>query len=395
MKIALLAGLLLATGCGSGAARGGGSVDAGSGPLDLPAGQWSYVDFPNAKCGDGSSTGLLVSPGSDGLLFFMEGGAYCAGGCALGFSSGPPENRDLFSSLPASERPAFVSYLNDPNTWDPNSIFSRSDSDNVFRSFTYVYVIGCTGDLYAGDNVVTDAGTPDSTFHHEGHANTVAFLDRLAATWPDPQRVVVAGSSLGGFGALFNYDTFKQFWPSTKMYLIDDSGTLLLGYPFSDIGAAWTEWNLQPTVGEFCPSCQTDPSTVYAALAQKYPNDRKSLLSHLDDPVYENYDGVGGAAAFSDALRATAAGELEPNHWIWFFDDERGHTFINTAQPGSFAPSQTAAVVSNGVSVKAFLKAQIDDDPSWGSVAPPGASDGGATSGSDGGASSPDGAGGG
>jgi hypothetical protein len=233
--------------------------------------------------------------------------------------------------------------------------------------------------------VVTDAGTPDSTFHHEGHANTVAFLDRLAATWPDPTRVVVAGSSLGGFGALFNYDTFKHFWPSTKMYLIDDSGTLLLGHPSSDISNAWTEWNFQSTVGDFCPSCQTDPSTIYAALAQKYPNDRKSLLSHLDDPVYENYDGVGGAAAFSDALRATATGELEPNHWSWFFDDQRGHTFINTAQPGSFAPSQTAAVVSDGVSVKAFLKAQIDDDPSWSSVPSAG----------DGGVSPPDAAGGG
>jgi hypothetical protein len=150
VRLALLGGLFLAAGCGSGAADGGhdgsndGSVDAGSGPLDLPAGQWSYVDFPNATCGDGSSTGLLVSPGSDGLLFFMEGGAYCYGGCSLGYPSGPPENRDLFGPVPASARPAFLSYLNDPSTWDPNSIFSRSDPDNVFGNFTFVYVIGCT-----------------------------------------------------------------------------------------------------------------------------------------------------------------------------------------------------------------------------------------------------------
>jgi hypothetical protein len=331
--------------------------------------------------------GLLVSPGSDGLLFFMEGGALCYdyADCSPGSPAGPPENRDVFGSIPASQRPAFLSYLNDPGTWDPNSIFSRNDPDNVFRNFTFVYVIACTGDLYAGDDVVTYSGSPDFTFHHKGQANTIAFLDRLAATWPDPTRVVVAGSSLGGLGALFNYDTFRQFWPSTKMYLIDDSGTLLLGHPLADIGNGWSVWNYQSTVGEFCPACQGDSSAIYAALSEKYPNDRKSLLSHWDDPTYENVDGLG-MAAFADALRATAASELEPNHWSWFFDDEHGHTFINTVLPGSLAPSQTAAVVSNGVSVKAFLKAQIDDDPSWGSVPTPAA---------DGGVSSPDGAGGG
>lgn len=178
------------------------------------------------------------------------------------------------------------------------------------------------------------------------------------------------------------------------MYLVDDSGTLLLGHPLADISDGWSVWNYQSTVGDFCPACENDSSAIYAALSEKYPNDRKSLLSHLDDPTYEYADGLA-TANFSDALRATAAGELEPNHWSWFFDDEHGHTFINTVLPGSFAPSQTAAVVSNGVSVKAFLKAQIDDDPSWSSVPPPGAPDGGTSSGSDGGVSSPDGAGGG
>ena len=393
--IVLLAGVLLAIGCGSGAASGrtDASMDAGSAPLDLPAGQWSYVDFPNATCGDGSSMGLLVSPGSDGLLFFMEGGAECLdyADCTSGlYPIGQPENRDLFGPVPASEQAAFLGYLNDPSSWDPNSIFSRSDPDNVFRNFTYVYVIACTGDLYAGDNVVTSSNDSALMFDHAGRPNTVAFLDRLVATWPDPPRVVVAGSSLGGLGALFNYDTIRQFWPSTKMYLVDDSGTLLLGHPLPGIGMGWSDWNFQSTVGEFCSACRNDASTIYAALSAKYPDDRKSLLSHLDDPVYEYADGLG-TAAFSEALRATAAGELEPNDWSWFFDDESGHTFINTVLPGSFASSQTAAVVSNGVSVKAFLKAQIDDDPTWSSV--PSSADGGVSPGSDGGTTSRDGGG--
>lgn len=45
---------------------------------DSPVGQWSWVDFPDAFCRDGTSTGIGVRRGSSpNLIFFFEGGGAC------------------------------------------------------------------------------------------------------------------------------------------------------------------------------------------------------------------------------------------------------------------------------------------------------------------------------
>ncbi len=67
----------------------------------------------------------------------------------------------------------------------------------------------------------------------------------------------------------------------------------------------------------------------------------------------------------SSGVKSMGAGKtslLEPSRWKWFFVAQKGHTFISEPR------FSTAA--SAGVPLKAFLKAQIDDDPSWCPVTP-------------------------
>jgi hypothetical protein len=319
------------------------------------------VEFLNSTCGDGTPAGLLISPGSQDLLIFMEGGWFCVDytDCLSTMSVAylPPEPRNPLGSVDVTQRQSLLDFWNDMSNWN-GTIFSRSDPDNVFKDFTFLYVMACTGDLHGGDAVVTyTSGSQSLTVNHKGHANVVAFLERVAATWPTPARVVVAGASAGGFGTLFNHDTFRLFWPNPKMYLLDDSGPALPG-----VFDLWTLWNVQAALSDICPGCGSDLTGVYAALDRWYPNDRKSLLSHVTDP------NTGATAA---ALRSIAATVLEPNRWKWFYGGS-GHTFI-AAVPGnqSRTAMEMTTFVSAGVSLKAFLKAQVDDDPSWSSVMPP------------------------
>ena len=41
--------------------------------------KWTWVPFADAKCRDGSSTGIAVNPssGSDKLMIFLQGGGAC------------------------------------------------------------------------------------------------------------------------------------------------------------------------------------------------------------------------------------------------------------------------------------------------------------------------------
>ena len=123
-------------------------------------------------------------------------------------------------------------------------------------------------------------------------------------------------------------------------YLIDDSGPALAGVPFpggwSPSSDAWSRWNVQAVLGDICPECERDFSAIYSALERWYPNDRKSLLSHLFDPRIEWAYGLipvwGEADAGADALYASAlrrtASVLEASRWEWFYAPECGHTLV-------------------------------------------------------------------
>src|SRR6266545_3474680 len=47
-------------------------------PIQAPRNTWTWVDFPDSSCGDGSTTGIGVNPGdSSNVLVFLEGGGAC------------------------------------------------------------------------------------------------------------------------------------------------------------------------------------------------------------------------------------------------------------------------------------------------------------------------------
>ena len=267
-------------------------------------------------------------------------------------------------------------------------IFDRNDRANVFRDFTFVNVSMCNRDYHAGSKVVTyGSGAETMTVYHTGHTNLVAYLSRLAATWPAPRRVVVLGVSGGGFGALINYDTIRLYWPNSPGYLIDDSGPALADFPLPSGGSPdpWSRWGLPVVLDDLCPGCRENFSEIYPALERSYPNDRKALLSHLcDEPIESAYgllsqnDHDAGAAALASALRRTLP-VLESSRWLWFYAPEQGHTLVEPEYPElpdggvdtSHGHDAGVMQVSAGVTLQRFLQKQVDDDPTWAPVTPP------------------------
>src|SRR5262249_42892316 len=139
------------------------------------------------------------------------------------------------------------------------SIFDRNEPKNPFKDWNVVFVPYCTGDVHAGDHVSTYSDTNGGNtkmWHHKGHANILAYLKRLAPPFPNMKKVVVSGSSAGGFGASMNYDDFRKYFPSGQSYLIDDSGPPLEApnIPQGYIDAWYQEWNLGEVLDPVCGS---------------------------------------------------------------------------------------------------------------------------------------------
>jgi Pectinacetylesterase len=316
---------------------------------EAPDGQWSWVSVPDAVCGDGSPAGLGVNPGTgpDLVVFFDGGGACwsyttCAAGMAFDRSYGPAEF--------ATEQAQYL----------PGSLLDRAVLPASLKDATLVFVPYCTGDVHGGDNVKIYSSPFDTIeWHHVGHANVMRFLERLGATWPSPRKLVVAGSSAGGFGALANYEAFRWYWPDASGYLVDDSGPPLVG---DDIAAsmrdAWYDaWHLGASLDPFCVDCRDDMSAGITAIAKAHRGDRVALLSHVDDLVMSTF--------LEQVQLGTALRRLEST----VFAPAGARVFYAPGTDHMLLPTLTAET-SGGTTLADWLEADFSDAAGWADAAP-------------------------
>jgi hypothetical protein len=386
-----LAASLLVSGCGgssSGPESGSGlpvlgaPISPGEGtPLGTTG--WSFVAFPDSICTDNpslsgtagtSTTGIVISqasgaPADAPIVFFLNGGGACWDSftCSQGIATTGP--------FQAAEALAQVAAL-------PGSILDRTVLTPLgLGDATLVFVPYCTGDVHSGDNVAVYS--PTQTWHHKGRANLVAFLTRLAPTFPLARAIVVTGSSAGGFGALANYPLFRSYWPAAQGALVDDSGPPLIGtaVPSASLAAWYASWNLGPALDPYCSGCRTDLSRSVDEIASRFPSDRLALLSYTQDYTVRTFffttAGIMPAATFQTALLDLGQQRFD-NHSSagYFFSD--GSLDTPVARPAT-THTMLGAVATHrggatpGVTLSAWLEAMIADSGTaapWGSVKP-------------------------
>ncbi len=350
---AVLALCVGALGCGSSSPSA-----VTSGPIDAPAGIWTWVAFPDAVCADGSATGIGVNLGAPGSrpLIYLEGGGACWSEqtcytlmTATNFATGYGPQNFAADIADVTEIAA------------PGGFFDRTAADNPFKDWSYVYVPYCTGDVHAGDAVVQYGS---HTAHHVGYTNLAAYLARLVPTFAGADRIVLAGSSAGGYGALLNWGQTQAAFGSARVDMIDDSGTLMppdiVALGNGDEAAEKASWNLAgAALPAGCTTCADDLSAVYGYYAQTFADHRAALLSYTQDSVIPIFYGIT-TAQFTTGLDEVIASQIAPAaNFKSFQDDAAGHVLW-------FAPT----LASSGVTVKQFVTQMVTDDATWANVAP-------------------------
>jgi hypothetical protein len=129
--------------------------------------------------------------------------------------------------------------------------------------WSMVFVPYCTGDVHAGTArdapVITSQDLPPQQF--VGYTNLGLFYQTLSQTLGADamrsEKVLLTGSSAGGFGTLLNYDRTQEFFKSSRVYAITDSG-----FPFRDeflepcLQKKWRElWGLDKILPKDCKGC--------------------------------------------------------------------------------------------------------------------------------------------
>jgi len=275
----LLAALAVASlaACGS-PSVGGAVADA---PITTALDSWAWVEFSNAVCGSGQTTGLGVNRTArttDVVIYFMGGGACW-------------DEATCITSPQATSLDGFgVTDFNVLSLFFGGTPLDRALAGNPFKDASLVFVPYCTGDLHAG----TTVNTYGSRFiHHAGAQNVEAYLRRLAATFPGARRIYITGSSAGGYGAQINFDRFAAAFPDAEVHALADSAQAVM--PSTDLYATWlAAW--RPAYPAGCTGCSTDLTALPAWLASTYSTSRFGLLAFEKDDTLPGYFGMTQAA---------------------------------------------------------------------------------------------------
>jgi hypothetical protein len=399
LRRAFLAALLLAAAaCGDGSSSSTPNPYAGTPPTSAAisrtegtpiagAPTWTWVPFQDAVCTDAvldssglsyqfssSATGLAISWGpetSTDVVVFLQGGGACWDFLSCG---GIPNVIPKTASTGPFGPAEFAKdiYAKYPHSW-----VVRANLPSALADATIVFVPYCTGDVHGGDAVRTYTspiqGLPPITWHHAGHANIMAFLKRLGPTFPSPGKLVVAGSSAGGFGSLANYPAFRWYWPNARAYLVDDSGPPLIGdaIPPANRNAWYASWNLGASLDAFCTTCRADLSDGIREIAHRYPSDRLALISHLQDLTIRTFFAtidettltvaVMPADRFQSALVNLKTTVMDPVGARCFYTN----TPSPTAHPSLEDPTR---VTTPAPGLAPWIELMLSDDPSWTSV---------------------------
>jgi hypothetical protein len=224
-------------------------------------GDFTYQEVAGAVCRDGSPAGYYLKKGkSKNLMIFLNGGGVCFDDFFCGIN---PANVD--QSLPGetlfgATLDQISSSLMSVRQTPPEEGIFQSDPTNPVSDWTQVFVPYCTGDVYAGtthDAPVTTStmGLPPQQF--VGYTNLGLFYQTLAADFGGSEKVLLTGSSAGGFGTLLNFDRTADFFKNSKVYALTDSGI-----PFRDqfmepcMQKEWRElWGLDKILPKDCKGC--------------------------------------------------------------------------------------------------------------------------------------------
>jgi hypothetical protein len=329
---------------------GSGGIKPATGPIDAPKEQWTWVPFDDAFCANGTPTGIGVNltDKSKRVVVYLAGGGACWDEFTCNTVASAVNFKDGYGE---------AKFATESSQFGGASFFDRSDANNPFKDYSFVFVPYCTGDVHSGSNTVMYAGKPA---RHVGFENMGAFLKRIVPTFPDADRVFLAGSSAGGFGALINWWRTQDAFGNVRVDLIDDSGTpmpLTVKNPFMDAQRA--SWNLDAAAPPDCDTCKTDQASIFGYYGKKFADHRGALLSFTEDPTLSQFSQIT-TADFEKGLDEMTKAQIDPNPNLHYF------LVKDTKHVLWFTPSLT----TKNVTLQQWLTQMVTDDESWTSQHP-------------------------
>lgn len=275
-------------------------ITPADGSISIPVNGSTTRNFtftPTCSNRPGTSPGFsfFVKPGNSNLLINFMGGGACW---------------HAHNCVGAAATMTFFPELSLIGSMDLEIVASRvavgtvssTDTNNPFKDYTKIYIPYCTGDLHWGSTVTsyTDPLSSASVpIRHRGFDNFLAVLSYLKTNYPSGNvgRVVVAGQSAGGYGALFNFPYIKETYFSNSTYLINDSAAGVS--TTSTTANTVANWGAAPNAPDWITGISsaglstTNIGNFTKSVADHYPTTRLAQLNTTYDGAQRYFYNVG------------------------------------------------------------------------------------------------------
>ncbi|MCK6572888.1 pectinacetylesterase family protein [Myxococcota bacterium] len=327
---------------------------------------WRFDPADGPMCFRGAPFQIATRRGSrsDSLLVFLQGGGACWSDFCFAIdraTEGVPPLDALDPALP----------------------------ENPFADWNVVYLPYCDGSLFVGDVDVDDDGDGVIDRSHRGLRNLSAALDVARTTFPDAARIMLAGSSGGGYGTFLAAPLVRHVWPEASLMVFNDAG-VGLGKPGDEsfIRGIVSEWNIAHLVPESCADCYANGHLTPMAgwLLERDPGLRIAMFSSTADTVIGTLFLKIGAAAFEGAVREQL-GRLAtawPGRFGAFVIEGTQHTTLLGDISGFLGPDSEGSAFGDaldlgsltttaqgGVAISDWIDWMLEADPRWTSTFAP------------------------
>ncbi|MFO0693983.1 MAG: hypothetical protein U0230_10545 [Polyangiales bacterium] len=244
---------------------------------------------------------------SEDLLIFLQGGGACWSDFCLAITGAP-------TGIPA------IGLLNPVD-------------GNPTKDFDVLYLPYCDGSLFAGDSETDENGdgNPDRIQH--GLQNLSAALTVGYEHFPHPRRIVLAGSSGGGFGTIMATLLVRYVYPGVPIDVLNDAGLGVAhaGDP-SFVQKLITEFGAEAFIPADCPDCIADGNITGLVdyMLARDPDLRVAAISSWYDFVIGNLFLMESPTTFRDDVAAatSALHAKYPGRYQRFLYDGTAHTAL-------------------------------------------------------------------
>ena len=285
----------------------------------------------DCRCTFGTKMRVAVHPGTENkVMLFMEGGG---------------------ATWPGG---GFAVPLNYP--WDIG--FKSFDEDNPLHDWSFVYVPHCDHSIHSGDNQLMENG---GMRYHHGLRQVSAAVTLMLDLFPKPEKILVAGSSAGGYGTYLGWAVVKSQYMDVNTYIMNDSGT---GFWDPDNPETWEvikeAWNIQ--IPEECFKCNgTIQTYLYELYLENDPQLRIGLFSSYRDWIISTWFLGMDQDRFAEVLM-DVTDEIHADHparFKRFFVKGMTHTTYEFLLPGG--PHRAI----RGTTLYDWIGQLVNEDPAW------------------------------